>query len=143
MGYEAFEPPRRQECHKHGVAVVASSYHSAGSLTRRLKGYVDSVGGLAGAVFDGVFVEDGVELARLSLCIQQALAASHTEVRAPRRSELGSRLPGLAGVKSFGALMGGAVSVDISSDGERIKLTPMRNSGAAGASSSRKRRRSS
>ncbi len=76
-----------------------------------------------------IFVEDGVELARLSLCIQQALAASHTEVRAPRRSELGSRLPGLAGVKSFGAFMGGAVSVDISSDGERIKLTPMRNCG--------------
>ncbi len=77
-----------------------------------------------------VFVEDGVDLARLSFCIQQALAASQTDVPAPPRGELGSRLPSLAGVKSFGAFMGGAVSIDISSDGVRIKLTPMRNCGA-------------
>jgi hypothetical protein len=77
-----------------------------------------------------VFVENGVDFMVLSSCVQRALAASKTDVPAPRRDKLGSRLPGLAGVKSFGAFMKGAVSVDISSDGEKIKLTPMKNGGA-------------
>ena len=77
-----------------------------------------------------VFVENGVDFVVLSSCIQLALAASKTDAPTPRRGQLGSRLPGLAGVKSFGAFMKGAVSVDISSDGGEIKLTPMRNGGA-------------
>jgi hypothetical protein len=107
---------------------------SAASLyVRKGKCYVTAMNrSIDGFWFESepVFVEDGVDLARLSLCIRQALEASRTEVPAPRRDALVSRLPGLAGVKSFGAFMKGAVSVDVSSDGDRIKLTPMRNGGA-------------
>jgi hypothetical protein len=76
-----------------------------------------------------VFVEDGVDVTVLSARIQQALAASRSNVPTPPRNELGSRLPGLAGVKSYGAFMKGSVRVSILSDGDEIKLTPMRNGG--------------
>jgi hypothetical protein len=105
---------------------------AASLYVRKGRGYITAMNrSVDGFWFESepIFVEDGADLARLSFCIQQALAASQTELPAPRRGELGSRLPGLAGVKSFGAFMAGAVSVDISSDGERIKLTPMRNCG--------------
>jgi hypothetical protein len=107
---------------------------SAASLyVRKGKCYVTALSrSIDGFWFESepVFVEDGVDLARLSLCIRQALEASRTEVPAPRRDALASRLPALAGVKSFGSFMKGAVSVDVSADGDRIKLTPMRNGGA-------------
>ncbi len=59
------------------IDLTASSYQSAGSLTRRLKGYVDSVGGLAGAVFDGVrIVPEATTSRELVVAIQPGVASS-------------------------------------------------------------------
>jgi hypothetical protein len=78
---------------------------------------------------DPLFVEDEVDVTVLSGRILQALAASRSNVPSPRRDKLVSRLPGLAGVKSYGAFMKGVVHVSILSDGDEIKLTPTRNRG--------------
>ncbi len=59
------------------IDLTASSYQSAGRLTSRLNGYVDSVAGFDGAVFDGVRVAPGATTTReLVVAIQPGVASS-------------------------------------------------------------------
>jgi hypothetical protein len=76
-----------------------------------------------------LFVEDRADPLVIASCVRLALAASQVDVPTPSRDMLGSRLPALAGVKTYGAFMKGAVSVDISMDDGQIRLIPMRNGG--------------
>lgn len=70
------------------------------------------------------------ELANLLL---NALEASRCGVPTPPVSENPfARVLELAGVRSFGTFMKGARAVRLSSDGETVTLTPMRNAGAKG-----------
>ncbi len=81
---------------------------------------------------DPYFVCEDVDSQVLAAQVIEALDASKTGVPTPPRDSLGSRLPELAGVKSFGAFMRGTVSVDVSRDVDGITVIPMRNAGARG-----------
>ena len=59
------------------IDLTASSYQTAARLTGRLNGYVDSVAGFDGAVFDGVRIAPGATTAReLVVAIEPGVASS-------------------------------------------------------------------
>jgi len=75
------------------------------------------------------FMDDNVDPQVLAAQVTEALDASKFDVPTPSSESIASRLPELAGVKSFAIFMRGAVSVDISRDAGGITVTPMRNAG--------------
>jgi hypothetical protein len=89
---------------------------------------------------DGFWIEtdprlesDGFEAAEASALLLEALEGSQLGVPTPPRDSIGTKLPALAGVKSFATFMRGAFSVDLSrSDEGTLTVTPMRNDGARG-----------
>jgi len=65
--------------------------------------------------------------------VLQALEKSRLAIVTPPRDQIGSKLPELAGVKSFSTFMKGAICVDIKRDeNDTIKVTPMTNKGRDG-----------
>ncbi len=77
------------------------------------------------------FFGDAVGSAGVAALVLEALEATRLDIPTPPRDSLGSKMPELAGVKTYGTFMRGAVSVDISRDDDgTLTVTPMRNSGA-------------
>jgi hypothetical protein len=76
------------------------------------------------------FVEEGPTPEVLAERVLEALDASMVDIPTPPRDTIKSRLPGLAGVRSYGLFMKGAITVSVSQDGTGITVTPMKNCGA-------------
>lgn len=88
---------------------------------------------------DGFWIEDEPWFQRdefdpdaAAALLWEALDGTRLGVPTPPRDSLGSMLPELAGVKTYGAFMKGTASVDVSlCEAGSLAVTPMRNGGAS------------
>ncbi len=80
-----------------------------------------------------VFHRDKIDFSEIAELTLRAFEATRSDVPTPKRDEFGSRLPDLAGVKSYRSFMKGTlnVSVQASDDGTYL-LYPKRNMGKDG-----------